>query len=97
MRSKPSPTAKPMMRVLGKNRSQEAYRLGLEIGGTEVVALIPEALLSAEHGQEARVSHQAAYEWIEAQANALARAIQDLHSGARPRAPFDQITLEPAT
>jgi hypothetical protein len=84
------------MRVLGKDKRQEAYRLGLDIGGTEVVALIPEALLSAEHGQEARVPHQAAYEWIEARAQALATAIRMLHSGARPRAPFDQITLEPA-
>jgi hypothetical protein len=84
------------MRVLGKDKRQEAYRLGLDIGGTEVVALIPEALLSAEHGQEARVPHQAAYEWIEARAQALAHAIRILHSGARPRAPFDQITLEPA-
>jgi hypothetical protein len=86
-----------MMRVLGKDRSEEAYRLGLEIEGTEIVALIPEALLSAEHGRTDRVPHQAAYEWIEAQAHALAHAIRTLHSGARPRAPFDQITLEPAT
>jgi hypothetical protein len=85
-----------MMRVLGKNRSQEAYRLGLDLGGTEVVALIPEALLSAEHGTEARVPHRAAYEWIEAQSHDLADAIRQLHSGARPRAPFDQITLEAA-
>jgi len=84
------------MRVLGKDKRQEAYRLGLEIGGTEVVALIPEALLSAEHGREARVPHQAAYEWIEAKAAQLVRAIETLNSGARPRAPFDQITLEPA-
>ena len=84
------------MRVLGKDKRQEAYRLGLEIAGTEVVALVPEALLSAEHGQEARVPHQAAYEWIETRAHALAHAIRTLHSGARPSAPFDQITLEPA-
>jgi hypothetical protein len=84
------------MRVLGKTQTGEAYRLGLRIGGTDVVALIPEALLSAEHGQAGRVPHQAAYEWIEAKAAPLARAIEKLHSGAHPRAPFDQITLEPA-
>jgi hypothetical protein len=53
------------MRVLGKTMSGEAYRLGLRIDGTDIVALIPEALLSAEHGHTARVPHQAAYEWIE--------------------------------
>jgi hypothetical protein len=86
-----------MMRVLGKTMSGEAYRLGLRIDGTDIVALIPEALLSAAHGQTARVAHQAAYEWIERRATPLARAIRDLHTGARPRAPYDQITLEPAT
>jgi hypothetical protein len=85
-----------MMRVLGKDRTGEAYRLGLTVQGGEVVALIPEALLSAEHGTDARVPHQAAYEWIEARADALAAAVRKLHSGARPRAPYDQITLEPA-
>ncbi|MGP1355843.1 MAG: hypothetical protein ACTS11_04905 [Roseicyclus sp.] len=82
--------------MLGKTRASDAYRIGLDIEGAEVVALIPEALLSAEHGQTARVSHQAAYEWIESQAHALVHAIRTLHSGARPRAPFDQITLETA-
>jgi hypothetical protein len=49
-----------MMRVLGKDQSEEAYRLGLRIGETEIVALIPEALLSAEHGTDTKVPHQAA-------------------------------------
>ncbi len=84
------------MRVLGKDGSGDAYRLGLRIGGAEVVALIPEALLSAEHGTDAKVPHQAAYEWIEDRADALVSAIRMLHSGARPRAPYDQITLETA-
>jgi hypothetical protein len=86
-----------MMRVLGKTGSAEAYRLGLQVDGCEVVALIPEALLSAEHGTSSRVPHQAAYEWIERRAAPVARAIRDLQTGARPRAPYDQITLEPAT
>ena len=85
-----------MMRVLGKTRASDAYRIGLDIEGTEVGALIPEALLSVEHGQAARVSHQAAYEWIEAHAHDLVHTIRTLNSGARPRAPFDQITLETA-
>jgi hypothetical protein len=86
-----------MMRVLGKDKSEEAYRLGLEIGGTEIVALIPEALLSAEHGRTDRVPHQAAYEWIEPRPTPWPTRSETLHSGAQPRAPFDQITLEPAT
>jgi hypothetical protein len=86
-----------MLRVLGKTMSGEAYRLGLRIDGTDLVALIPEALLSAEHGTRARVTHQAAYEWIERRAAPLTRAIRDLHTGVRVRAPFDQIMLEPAT
>ncbi|MCU4654781.1 hypothetical protein N8I71_18230 [Roseibacterium sp. SDUM158016] len=84
-----------MMRVLGKTQASDAYRIGLDIDGAEVVARIPEALLSAEHGTDEKVPHQAAYEWIEARAHALVHAIRTLHSGARPRAPFDQITLEP--
>ncbi|MDG4649995.1 hypothetical protein P6F26_16230 [Roseibacterium sp. SDUM158017] len=85
-----------MMRVLGKTTASDAYRVGLRIEGSEVVALVTEALLSAEHGTERRVPHQAAYDWIETRANALVHAVRTLHSGARPRAPFDQITLEPA-
>ena len=85
-----------MMRVLGKDRRQEAYRLSVPLDGREVVALIPEALLSAAHGSASRVPHQAAYEWIEREAPALTRAVRHLISGTRPRAPFDQITLEPA-
>jgi hypothetical protein len=86
-----------MMRVLGRDSAREAYRLGLRIGDRDVVALIPETLLSAAYGRTGRVPHQAAYEWIEAEAGPLARAIERLHAGARPRAPFDQITLEPAS
>jgi hypothetical protein len=85
-----------MMRVLGKDKSGDAYRLGVEIGGDERIALIPDALLSAEHGQSTPVPHQAAYEWIEANRHDLTAAIQTLHKGARPPAPFDQITLAPA-
>lgn len=84
------------MRVLGKDTSQEAYRLGIEIGGTEVVALISDALLSAEHGTQAKVAHQAAYEWIETNAHDLKQAITALTTGRNPRPPFDQITLDAA-
>jgi hypothetical protein len=85
-----------MMRVLGKDKSEEAYRLGLEIGGTEIVALIPEALLSAEHGRTDRVPHRPLTNgsrprptpWPTRSAHFIP---------AQPRAPFDQITLEPAT
>ena len=83
-----------MMRVLGKTKGAEAYRISVEIDGDAVVALVPDALLSSEYGQAAKVSHQAAYEWIETQAHGLRDAIASLHKGARPAAPFTLISLE---
>jgi hypothetical protein len=44
---------------------------------------------------EAKVSHEAAYEWIATLRHDVEDAIRTLQGGARP-APFDQITLEPA-
>jgi hypothetical protein len=83
-----------MMRVLGKDRREEAYRVSVEVDGAEVVALVPDTLLSAEYGQTGKVTHEAAYEWIEAQAMGLRDAIAALHKGARPEAPFTDITLD---
>ena len=82
------------MEVIGKNASQDAYRVALELGGGRVVALVPDALLSAEHGQDGKVAHGQAYEWIAAQAHDLKAAIQTLVKGGTPRPPFDQITLD---
>ncbi len=84
------------MRVLGKTRSEEAYRIAIDLDGDEVIALLPDALLSAEYGQTGKVSHQAAYEWIEAQAHGLRRAITALAGGTAPAAPFTLLTLERA-
>lgn len=84
------------MRVLGKTRNAEAHRLALDLDGRAVVALIPDALLSAEHRMEAKVPHGAAYEWIETHADALKQAAALRAAGRRPRAPFDQITLDAA-
>ncbi len=84
------------MRVLGKDKTAEAYRIAIDLDGSEVVALLPDALLSAEYGQTDKVSHQAAYEWIEAQANGLRAAITALAQGAKPTAPFSLLTLERA-
>ena len=82
------------MNVLGKTPGAEAYRVSVEIGGDEVVAHIPDALLSAEYGQDAKVSHDAAYEWIATQRHDVEAAIRTLQGGGTPPAPFDQITLE---
>ena len=82
------------MNVLGKNQTAEAYRVSVEIGGDEVVALVPDALLSAEYGSAAKVSHEAAYEWIATMRHDLEDAIRAMHGGKTPHAPFDQITLE---
>jgi len=82
------------MRVLGKDRFAESYRVAVDLDGTQVVGRVPDALLSAQYGTDARVSHTAAYEWIEAKAADLQTAIATLHRGGTPRAPFDQITLD---
>jgi hypothetical protein len=82
------------MEVIGKTADASAYRVAIDIGGDRVVALVPDALLSAEHGQDAKVSHGAAYDWIATQARDLERAIETLAKGGTPRPPFDQITLD---
>jgi len=83
-----------MMRILGKNTGAEAYRVSIDVDRAEVVALVPDALLSAQYGIDRKVSHDQAYEWIAAQQHDLAAAIRALHSGTPPRAPFTHITLE---
>jgi len=82
------------MDVLGKDTQAQAYRVALDLGGGRVVALVSDTLLSAQYGQDAKVSHQLAYEWIATQRHALETAIKTLVKGAAPLAPFDQITLE---
>jgi hypothetical protein len=83
-----------MLRVLGKTKTEDAYRIAIDIGDAEVVALVPDALLSAQYGRADKVPHQAAYEWIETQAHDLVDAIRALHKGARPAARFTDITLD---
>ncbi len=82
------------MRILGKNGSADAYRVAIDLGDAEVVALVSDALLSEQYGTDAKVSHDQAYEWIAAQQHDLNDAITALHKGATPRAPFTHITLE---
>ncbi len=82
------------MRILGKNPFADAYRVSVDLGGGEVVALVPDALLSQQYGTDATVSHDQAYEWIAAQQHDLKDAITALKKGAAPRAPFTHLTLE---
>ena len=82
------------MRILGKNPSADAYRVSVDIGGDEVVALVSDALLSQQYGTDAKVSHDQAYEWIAAQHHDLNDAILALQKGGAPRAPFTHIILE---
>ncbi|MBF9060208.1 hypothetical protein HKCCSP123_13565 [Rhodobacterales bacterium HKCCSP123] len=82
------------MEVIGKTADSSAYRVALDLGGARVVAHVPDALLSAQYGQEAKVSHGQAYEWIATQAHDLAQAIETRAKGGTPRPPFDQITLD---
>ncbi|WP_224814408.1 hypothetical protein [Hasllibacter sp. MH4015] len=82
------------MRILGKNGTADAYRVSVDLGGDEVVALVPDALLSDQYGTSEKVSHEQAYEWIAAQQHDLSDAIKALKKGATPRAPFTNVTLE---
>lgn len=82
------------MHILGKNSAADAYRVAIDLGGTQVVALVSDALLSNQYGVDTKVSHDQAYEWIAAQQHDLTDAIIALKKGAAPRAPFTQITLE---
>ena len=82
------------MRILGKNSSADAYRVAIDLGGAEVVALVSDTVLSGQYGVNGAVSHDQAYEWIAAQQHDLTDAIIALKKGAAPRAPFTHITLE---
>ncbi len=82
------------MRILGKTSAADAYRVAIDLGGAEAVALVPDALLSQQYGVSRRVSHEQAYEWIAAQQHDLIDAITALKKGATPPAPFSHITLE---
>lgn len=83
-----------MMRILGKTGAADAYRVAIDLGGPEVVALVSDALLSQQYGVKADVSHEQAYEWIAAQQHDLTDAIKALKKGAAPGALFQHITLE---
>jgi hypothetical protein len=74
--------------VHGRDPAREAYRIETEHGG----AWVPECLMEGLRPGE-RPSHQEAYEWIAANRAALARAVRALRRGARPRSPFDLLTL----
>ena len=66
----------------------EAYRVETPAGA----ACVPECLME-KFPNEARPSHQSAYEWIGAHRRQITRAIEVLKSGRTPRAPYDLITL----
>jgi len=74
--------------VRSRDVAREAYRVETPDG----VAFVPECLIDRVRG-EARPSHQTAYEWIGAHQRDISRAIATLASGAKPRAPYDLITL----
>lgn len=82
------------MRILGKNSAADAYRVAIDLGDAEVVALVSDALLSSQYGVDHKVSHDQAYERIAAQQHDLSDAIISLNKGAAPGAPFQHITLE---
>ena len=81
------------MDIDGKTPDGAAYRITVEVDGEARAARVPDALLSAEYGRDATVSHQEAYEWIASNAHAITDAVAATLAGRTPRAPYDQITL----
>jgi hypothetical protein len=82
------------MRVLGKTRAEEAYRLGLRIGDGHRRA-DPRGAPCPPRMGTARVPHQAAYEWIETRAHPLARAIRDFIPARAPARPSTRSRSNP--
>ncbi len=75
--------------VQGRDVAREAYRIETDAGR----ALVPECLMASSLRPGTRPSHQEAYEWIAAHRTALARAVDRLARGIRPRPPYDLLTL----
>ncbi len=76
------------VQVLGRDAVAEAYRIETDHGR----ALVPECLMEGLRPGE-RPSHQDAYEWIAAHRRQLDRAVAQLAKGARPKRPYDLISL----
>ncbi len=85
------------MEILGKDKFATAYRVSVQLDGNAVVALVSDALLSTEYGQDATVSHGQAYEWIAANQHDLTDAISALLAGQQPRAPYGSVVLAQET
>ncbi|WP_146587335.1 hypothetical protein [Puniceibacterium confluentis] len=79
--------------VLGRDVAAEACRIRVRVGGTDVVALVPEVLMQGLRPGE-RPSHQESYEWIARHGRQLQAALTTLHQGGTPRRPFDVLILE---
>ena len=75
--------------VRGRDVAREAYRIETDAGA----AFVPECLMSSDLRPGVRPTHQDAYEWIAAHRAALARAVDRLARGNRPRPPYDILTL----
>ena len=74
--------------VRTRDVAREAYRVETEAGA----AFVPECLMD-RFPNEARPSHQTAYEWIGSHSKHITRAVERLKAGKSPRAPYDLITL----
>ncbi|WP_299791982.1 hypothetical protein [uncultured Marivita sp.] len=74
--------------VRTRDVAREAYRVETPAGA----AFVPECLMD-RFPNEARPSHQTAYEWIGAHRRQITRAVEALNAGKTPKAPYDLITL----
>ncbi len=82
----------PRVEVQGRDVAREAYCIATDAGR----AYVPESLMQNGWRPGARPTHQEAYEWIAAHRQPIARAVELLVRGRKPRAPYDIVTLAEA-
>ena len=78
----------PDLTVRTRDVAREAYH----VVTCEGAAFVPECLMD-KFPNEARPSHQTAYEWIGAHRRQITRAVEALNAGKTPKTPYDLITL----
>lgn len=74
--------------VRTRDVAREAYHVVTPKGA----AFVPECLMD-KFPNEARPSHQSAYEWIGAHKRQITRGVATLKAGKTPKDPYDLITL----
>jgi hypothetical protein len=73
-------------------RTRDVAREAYHVVTPEGAAFVPECLMD-RFPNEARPTHQSAYEWIGAHKRQITRAVATLKAGKTPKDPYDLITL----